>query len=105
MTEKRRMARLPKRLRPGKILDGEGRFLGDCAILDRSPGGARVRLFGTPALPKDLALFDEGETLCWKAELVWRAGSLAGLGFLSPGERVDPADADRIAGRYYAVHR
>lgn len=102
--EKRSARRLRTRLRPGKLLGENGCFLSDCAIVERSAGGARVRIFGTGAdLLQEIALFDETELVRRPARLVWTSHSLAGLCYAGPAEAVGPEEHERIAGRYYAV--
>ncbi|KQT66098.1 MULTISPECIES: hypothetical protein [unclassified Aureimonas] len=101
--QRRRAERVSTRLKPGKLLSPEGKFLADCAITDRSGAGARVRVFGGVDLRPRMILFDETETVAWAAQLAWDEGSEAGLRFLS-GSRPVPADiVSRISGRYYAV--
>ncbi len=101
--QRRRAERISTRLKPGKLLSTQGRFLADCAITDRSGEGARVRVFGTADLRSQMILFDETETVAWPAELAWDQGSEAGLRFLAGSQPV-PADVvHRISGRYYAV--
>lgn len=103
-TEQRRGAeRISTRLKPAKLLSTEGTFLADCAITNRSGGGARVRVFGEIDLRAQMILFDETETVAWATQLAWGQGSEAGLRFMS-GARPVPADiVRRISGRYYAV--
>ena len=101
--EKRGSSRMPTRLRPGKLLTEEGRFIGDCAITDRTEVGVRVRVFEPHRLPAEMSLFDERDTLRWGVELVWTEGADAGLRFTGPSSAVGEDDVTRIAGRYYAV--
>lgn len=101
--QRRRANRVSTRLKPGKLLSPEGRFLADCAITDRSGNGARVRVFGGVDLRPQMILFDETETRAWAAQLAWDEGSEAGLKFLSDSRPVPDEIVHRIAGRYYAV--
>jgi hypothetical protein len=101
--EKRSASRLQTRLRPGKLLTEEGRFIGDCAITDRTERGARVRIFEPQVLPQDLTLFDERDTLRWGVHIAWIKGAHVGLRFTTPAAAVDDNDVERIAGRYYAI--
>lgn len=101
--QRRRAERVPTRLKPGKLLSQEGAFLADCAITDRSGGGARVRVFGATDLRSRMILFDETETLAWAAQLAWGQGSEVGLRFLSGSKPVPEDVVRRISGRYYAV--
>ncbi|GGD27680.1 hypothetical protein [Aureimonas glaciei] len=101
--ERREDSRRRTRLRPGKLLTETGRYLTDCAILDRSSAGARVRLFEAAALSSEMTLFDESETLRWSVRMVWSGDGQAGLCYTSPADPVGAEEAERIAGRYYAV--
>lgn len=103
MIERRAEARRRTRLRPGKLLSPEGRFLGDCAILDLSPRGARVRPFGSATLPTELLLFEEGRGLRWPARRAWAGASQAGLHLCGPAEDVAPGECRQIAGPFYAA--
>lgn len=101
--ERREDGRRRTRLRPGKLLSPSGRYLADCAILDRSKAGARVRLFDAAALSPEMTLFDESDTLRWSVRMVWSSDGQAGLCYTSAADAVDSSDAEKIAGRYYAV--
>ncbi|BDA85908.1 hypothetical protein Sa4125_34500 [Aureimonas sp. SA4125] len=101
---RREASRLRSRLRPGKLLSPTGRYLADCAIIDRSKAGARVRLFEAAELSPAMTLFDESETVQWDVRMIWSAEGQAGLRFTSDAQAVGPADAERIAGRYYALN-
>lgn len=104
-SDKRTASRRRLRLRPAKLLTEGGRFLCDCALVDRSGGGARVRAFQPPerVLPEDLMLFDEVEAVKHRARIVWAAGPELGLALLSPPAGVGERERHRIAGRFYAV--
>lgn len=103
-SDNRLTRRKATRLRPGKILSSDGIFLGDCAIVDRSAGGARLRLLdGDRPLPDDLWVYDETAMVRHGARLVWTAKGQAGLSFAGEAEPVEATEAERIAGRYYAV--
>lgn len=103
--ERRQERRSATRLRPAKLLTESGRFLCDCAVVERSATGARIRAFAPveETLPEELFLFDEVEAFKWRARVVWARGPEIGLTFVSPAERVDPSERHRIAGRFYAV--
>lgn len=102
-TDERRSARKPARLHPAKLLGADFRFVGDCAILDRSTVGARVGLFDTAPLPETMTLYDESEKVRRDVRLVWQSGPLAGLSFQGEPIDVDGRAAERISGRYYAL--
>ena len=99
--EKRRLPRTRTRLRPGKLLGADGAFLADCAILDRSAEGARVRVFGDEAAGSAF-LFDERDGAKHAAAAAWVRGGEAGLRLTAPMP-VDAVEQRRIAGPYYAL--
>jgi len=103
--ERRSEGRRKARLRPGKLLTEGGRFLCDCAVIERSATGARIRAFAPveTMLPEDLFLLDEVESLKVRARIVWARGAELGLALLSAAEAVDAREQERVAGRYYAV--
>ncbi len=103
--ERRQEGRRKARLRPAKLLAEDGRFLCDCAVIERSDSGARLRAFAPvdTLLPEDLFLFDEVEALKIRARIVWARGAELGLALLSAAELVTGRERERIAGRYYAV--
>lgn len=101
--EKRSTSRTQTRLRPGKLLTEAGKFIGDCAITDRTESGVRVRVFEPQLLPAEMSLFDERDTLRWGVRLMWTEGADAGLRFITPSAVVAEDDVERIAGKYYAV--
>ncbi len=99
------MGRARTRLRPGKLLSLEGAFIADCAILDRSPDGVRVRLYGSgdPIAGDAVRLFDEADAMVRVARLAWRCDRDAGLRLSGERLALDANARCRIAGRYYAV--
>ncbi|WP_061936508.1 hypothetical protein [Aureimonas sp. AU22] len=104
-TERRTAERRTTRLRPAKLLGAADGFLCDCAVVERSASGARVRAFAPVGrvLPETLTLYDEVETRRWTARVVWARGAELGLAIEAAGERVSDADRHRIAGPFYAV--
>lgn len=103
MDERRASPRRRTRLRPGKLIAPDGRFLGDCAIMDRSETGVRVRRFGGGELPEAVHLLDEREGLRWPARTVWQDGGQAGLSRKGADERLGRLALRQMAGPYYAV--
>jgi hypothetical protein len=103
-TERRLSPRSRSRLRPGKMLDADLAFLGDCAILDRSARGLRVRLFGEAiAGEAEVAVFDEHEGSVRPGQVVWRRGREAGIRVAAGPASVDADVIRRLSGPYYAV--
>ncbi|MBE7186260.1 MAG: hypothetical protein INR68_17840 [Methylobacterium mesophilicum] len=102
--ERRAASRSRTRLRPGKLLDAELAFLGDCAILDRSEGGLRLRLFeDAPDMDGPVAVLDENEGSVRHGRLVWRRDGEAGMRVETDAQPIEPAALRRLAGPYYAV--
>lgn len=93
------------RLRAGRALDGEGRFLCDAIILDLSPCGARLRLADPARLPHTLWLFDEAGRRAAFARVVRRTAVEAGLAVCEwrALESLPPATRRRLEAPYYAA--
>ena len=103
--DRRQQARRKTRLRPAKLLTEGGQFLCDCAVVERSESGARIRAFSKVEvlLPEMLFLYDEVEAFKHRARIVWSSGAELGLAFESLAEFVEDGERHRIAGRFYAV--
>src|SRR5271163_2477485 len=71
-SEKRREMRRRTRLRSGKVLDANNRFLAECQVHDRSQRGARLRLVANLFMPTRLRLFDDETGTVRDARLIWR---------------------------------
>jgi hypothetical protein len=103
--ELRAAERLRMRLRSAKILSGANKFLCECQIRDRSPGGLRLVLLRDATLPATFCLYldESGETL-WTA-LAWRRGSALGVKVRAPisAPPFKPSDRFALRQRYYAV--
>jgi hypothetical protein len=104
-TERRQGQRRTTRLRPGKLLGARDGFLCDCAVVERSTRGARIRAFAPVdrVLPEVLTLYDEVETRRWTARIVWARGAEMGLAIEAGGQTVSDAERHRIGGLFYAV--
>ncbi|WP_210318521.1 hypothetical protein [Aureimonas endophytica] len=102
--ERRAAPRLRTRLRPGKVLSADHAFLADCAILDRSPAGLRIRCFAPIAAEDGLVrVFDEHEGTVRAGRIVWE--HVAEMGVTVEGDLIE-LDADslrRLKGPYYAI--
>jgi hypothetical protein len=101
--ERRRAGRARTRLRPGKLLGLDGVFLADCAVLDRSPAGSRVRSLDAIELPETFVLFDEAEGTTRRVSAAWHRHGLIGLRHEGACEPVRLEDLPLIAGPYYAM--
>jgi len=101
--ERRRERRRDTRLTWGKALDPSGRFLCDCRVVNRTPGGLRLRLIRKIALPTQFHFFDETAGALFAARVCWRRGDDIGCR-LSPSPLRNMAHvAQRMKSRYYAL--
>ena len=57
--ERRKQERQRTRLRSGKIVDLDGRFITECQLGDIAAGGAKLRTVDTAILPERFWLFDD----------------------------------------------
>ncbi len=101
--ERRDGKRRGVRLAWGKALDRSDRFLCDCHVVNRSPGGARLRLARKIALPAAFHFFDDGEGAIYAAEVAWRQGEVVGCRLALAPLRGMGEFVKRMSGRYYAV--
>jgi len=103
--ERRAGARRRVRLRVGRALDGDGRFLCEAVIVDLSARGARLRLRDPGRLPATLWLFDESERRAALARVVRRSGQEAGLAVSDwrPLDALPEATRRRIEAPYYGA--
>lgn len=76
--ERRREPRVRTRYRHGVLYDGY-KLVGDCAVIDRSPHGARIRT--SRGLPdyQQLRFFDTYERVLYEARVAWQKDGDAGL--------------------------
>ena len=79
--------RVRTRLRTGKLLDRNKKFLTDCSIFDRSTHGARLRLFANVDLPERFRLYDEASKQLFDAKVAWRRGQDVGVRLLGAFDR------------------
>lgn len=103
--EKRSSARRRLRLRSGKLLDAQNKFLCECLVRNRSGQGLCLILAKNVGLPIRYRLYDD-ETGSLKAvTTVWRRNALLGVRYCLASKPVAIREADRSAlrGRYYAV--
>lgn len=90
------------RLRSGKLADPDGAFLIECAVHDRSPEGARLRLTGEVAVPGQILLYEDDEHRLSAAAIVWRRGLEVGIRF-TPEVRPPENAHRRLGGKFYAI--
>lgn len=103
--ERRDGARRRVRLRTGRALDGNGRFLCEATIVDLSQRGARLRLADPAALPATLWLYDEAAGLAVEARVARRTAQEAGLalGAWKRLEELPAATRRRLEAPYYGA--
>jgi hypothetical protein len=65
----------------GRIVYGPAEMTVDCAIVDLSQAGARVRLAGAQLLGEPIYLVNLSHGYAYKARQAWRRGDLLGLAF------------------------
>jgi hypothetical protein len=103
--EKRRSERRRTRLRSGKLVSLEGRFLTDCHMHDVAGGGAKIRVADPRTIPGRFWLFDDRHARALIAEVVWREGLELGVRFRDD-PAVPPLSETRLAelaGKYYSL--
>lgn len=104
---RRAKPRFRTRLRAGKLLDDQLRFIADCLIHDRASQGIRICLASAVALPGTLWFYDEESARLHRAHVRWRRRQDAGL-FLptnAPTRILTDAERAALAGRYYAMRK
>jgi hypothetical protein len=103
--EKRFSARRPLRLRSGKLLDAQNRFLCECLMRDRSGQGLRLTLAKNIGLPTRCHLYDDETGSLHAITTIWRRSGVLGVRFCTAARPPTIKESDRSAlrGRYYAV--
>ena len=103
--ERRAGARRRLRLRSGKLLDSQNKFICECLVRDESPQGLCLKLAKNLGLPVRYRLYnDETGTLSVVAT-IWRRGELLGVRYCPTSKPAAIKESDRSAlrGRYYAI--
>ena len=104
--ERRRASRQKTRLRSGKIVGLDGRFISECVIQNRSASGGRVRLPAAIAPPPCFLFYDDQTEQLFDAALKWRKERDLGL-ILTPCPPTPPnrAIAGRMRRKFYRLGR
>jgi hypothetical protein len=99
-------ARKRTRLRCGKILDMQGKFLIECQIHDRSIYGAHLRPMNMMALPRHIKFYDDEQRALLDAEVIWRKNGEIGIQFLTKldAQAIRSGKRSALASKYYAVN-
>lgn len=103
--ERRKEERQRTRLRSGKVIDLDGRFIIECQFSDIAPHGARLRITEFPSLPERFWLFDDHYARALLAQIVWREKREVGVQFTTDPS-LPPLDDERLsqlAGKYYSL--
>ena len=82
--ENRRVDRQRVRLRSGRILDHEGRFICDCMIRDMSNSGLRLKLHERLILPRRGVIRLDETGVAHAMEIAWQRDTVAGARLLGP---------------------
>ncbi|RCS24000.1 PilZ domain-containing protein [Phyllobacterium salinisoli] len=103
--EKRSSERRRTRLRSGKIVNMNGRFLIECQLHDIAGGGAKIRVADARDVPDRFWLFDDRYGQALIAEIVWRDGVELGVRFCNDPtiQPLDDARLSKLAGKYYSL--
>ncbi len=80
-SEQKRAAQRRRVLLGGRLVYGPSEMTVECAIVDMSESGARVRIPGTPLLVEPIYLVNVTHGQAFKARLAWRRANLLGLSF------------------------
>jgi hypothetical protein len=102
--DRRDAPRRRTRLRSGKVLDRANGFRVETTILDRSPGGLRLRLARDCQVPDVFHLFDDESETIFAYRVIWRSQGTLGAR-MRPGGPV-PATRRQIIelrGKFYAI--
>ncbi len=103
--ERRREERQRTRLRSGKIVDLDGRFVVECQFIDIAPHGAKLRIRESVYLSERFWLFDDYYARALLARLAWRKERELGVELITD-PAVTPLDDERLArlaGKYYSL--
>lgn len=102
--ERRATVRRRTRLRSGKVVGADGRFVTDCLIANRSAGGGLMRLPAALVLPERILVYDDQSGDLLAATVMWRRDRDVGLRFGSPERDARfRAIADSMRRKFYAV--
>ncbi|MEN5277900.1 PilZ domain-containing protein [Brucella sp. TWI432] len=94
-SERRSEERQRTRLRSGKIVGLDGRFIIECQFSDIASHGARLRTADVPSLPERFWLFDDFYGRALLTRIVWRQNCEIGVQFISDSE-IAPLNEERL---------
>ncbi|MBB3233692.1 PilZ domain-containing protein [Phyllobacterium endophyticum] len=104
-SEKRIEERTRTRLRSGKLVTLDGRFITECHFHNIAGGGARIRVVGQCAIPIRFWLFDDQHRSALITEIVWRKDAELGVRFVDNAGVPYLSDAmlNALSGKYYSL--
>ncbi len=104
LIDKRTTNRRRTRLRSGKILDANNRFLIECSIQDRSFDGIRLRLMKNTAIPAIFGFYDDESQIVVQAQTAWRRNEILGARILSKEPvRLNEKQRASLRNKFYAM--
>jgi hypothetical protein len=103
--ERRSGARRRLRLRSGKLLDSQNKFICECLMRDESPQGLCLKLMKNLGLPVRYRLYNDETGTLSVVTTIWRRGELLGVRYCPAAKPASIKESDRFAlrGRYYAI--
>ena len=103
--DRRHDQRRRTRLRSGKVVDADNRFIVECQIRERSREGARLLLVRPATIPDRVGLFDDAELKIKTAEIIWRQALEVGIRFTAEldSDEIKESDLAALSGKFYAV--
>lgn len=102
--ERRAAVRHRTRLRSGKVVGADGRFVVECLLANRSSQGGLLRLPSPLALPDRILVYDDQSGDLLAATVIWRRGRDHGLRFATPARTAwFQAIANSMRRKFYAV--
>ena len=103
--DRRHDQRRRTRLRSGKVVDADNRFIVECQIRERSREGARLLLVRPATIPDRVGLFDDAELKIKTAEIIWRQALEVGIRFTPEldSDAIKESDLAALSGKFYAV--
>jgi hypothetical protein len=102
--DKRGNTRQRTRLRSGKVIDPNDRFLTECLVFDRSESGGRLRVPAGTTLPAWIQFYDDQSAVLYQADVIWRRDRDIGIRFrpFASTARTRALAAD-MRRRFYAI--
>jgi hypothetical protein len=103
--EKRNEERKKTRLRSGKLVTLDGKFLTECHFQNLAGGGAKIRIVSQCTIPNRFWLFDDQYCGALITQIVWHKNAEYGVRFVQDPGIVPLNDTilNTLAGKYYSL--